>query len=260
MKFQTISYDAPAENIREIRLNRPEALNAIYEPVIEELTAALQEAAGERDTRVIILSGEGRTFCAGADYKKHAARPASDRPAYLHGLVGICREIYTNPKPIVAAVHGFGVGMGAEMAVNCDFIVMTDDAFIRFPEIGIGTFVGGGVTNLLPRIIGLNRAREVLMMGKPITAAEAFAIGLANKIVPTHSFRADVLRFAEQLTQQAPVPVLLAKKALNSNTAGDYDQSFRIEHDGVLTCMSTSDWHEGVNAFAEKRRPTFTGS
>jgi enoyl-CoA hydratase len=259
MTYRTLTYDLPAPHIREIRLNRPDALNAIYEPIIEELTVALKQAAADHDTRVIILSGEGRAFCAGADYKKHAARPASDRPAYLRGLVGICELLYTHPKPVLVAIQGFAVGMGAEMAVNCDFIVMAEDAFIRFPEISIGTFVGGGVTNILSRIIGLNRAREVLMMSKSIPASEALAIGLVTKIVPAQSLRTEALTFAQQLAQQAPVPVALAKKALNAAINEDYGHTFRVEHDGVLTCMETADWREGVNAFAEKRRPVFTG-
>jgi enoyl-CoA hydratase len=260
MTYQTIICRTPAANVFEIRLNRPDSLNAIHETVIEELTAALGEAAQDRDTRVVILSGEGRAFCAGADYKRHAVRPASDRPAYLRGLFGICQQLYAHPKPIVAAVHSFAIGMGAEMAANCDFLLMTDDAFLHFPEVAIGTFVGGGVTNILPRLIGLNRAREVLMMCKPITAKDALALGLANKICPKHSLIAAALEFAQQLTQLAPIPVALTKRTLNAAVDQDYDTSAHAEYDGVLSCMGTADWQEGVRAFAEKRRPIFKGN
>jgi enoyl-CoA hydratase len=259
MNFTTLICSKPAAGILEIRLNRPQSLNAIEETVIAELTSALRQSAAETDVRVIILSGEGRAFCAGADYKRHAVRPPSERPAYLQGLLGLCRELYTHPRPVIAAVHGFAIGMGAEMALNCDFIVMTDDAFVRFPEIAIGTFVGGGIAHVLPRIAGLNRAREMVMMSKKVPAAEALAMGLAARLFPAGSFRTDVLSFAKQLAAQAPIPVALAKKAFNTGSSNSYDAAFKAEHDGVLSCMNSSDWHEGVRAFAEKRTPSFTG-
>jgi enoyl-CoA hydratase len=258
--MQTISLSSPATHIREIRLNRPKSLNAVDDTVIAELTSALEETARDGSVRVVILSGEGRAFCAGADYKRHATRPASDRPAYLKALLGMSHAIYLHPKPVIAAVHGFTVGVGAEMMVNCDFILAAADTQIQFPEIAIGTFLGGAVTNLLPRVVGLTKAREMLMMCTRVSGSEAVAIGLANKCFPVASFRDDVLTFAKALAEKAPIPIGLAKKSFNAAIHENYDASFEFEHQAVLTCMQSGDWHEGVRAFAEKRTPVFKGS
>jgi enoyl-CoA hydratase len=259
MTAETIIRDTPAPGIAEVRLNRPESLNAVDESVIDALTSALRDTARDKDTRVVILSGEGRAFCAGADYKRHAVRPAAERPEYLRRLLNVCREIYAHPKPVIAAVHGFAIGMGAEMAINCDFLFMTEDAFVRLPEVSIGSFVGGGVTHILPRLVGIGRAREMLLMSKSVPAPEAKAIGLATEVIAGSSFRAGVLAFAKQLTDQAPVSIRLGKWTLNSSGGATYDVGFQAEHDAVLTCMGTSDWREGVQAFAAKRAPKFTG-
>jgi enoyl-CoA hydratase len=259
MKLETISHDKPAAGISEIRLHRPESLNAINEQVIDELTSVLRDTARDSDTRVVILSGAGRAFCAGADYKRHAIRPAAERPEYLRGLLNVCRELNSHPRPVIAAIHGFAIGMGAEMAINCDFIIMAEDAFVRFPELSIGSFVGGGVTHVLPRIVGLGRAREILLMSKTVSAVEAKSIGLAAVICPASSFRAGVLTFARRLADQAPISIGLGKTALNSSASATYDTAFQAEHDAVRKCMETADWREGVQAFAEKRSPRFTG-
>lgn len=259
MSFETILCRKPAAQIAEIRLNRPERLNAVYETVVEELSAALAEAGADPEVRVVILAGEGRAFCAGADYKRHGTRSPSARLAYLHGMMDICRRLRENPKPIIAAVHGFAVGVGAEMAVNCDFLLMCEGAEIGFPEAAIGTFVGGGVTTLLPRIIGLPKARELIMTCDRVTAADAVALGLANRCFPEASFRDDVQAFATRLATRAPVAVALAKRHLNAGIARDYDGAVEAELGAVLECMATEDWQEGVRAFAEKRPPRFTG-
>lgn len=257
--MQTISISRPAPNVTEIRLNRPDSLNAINDEVIGDLTTALKITANDHSIRAIILSGEGRAFCAGADYKQHAARPASARPEYLRGLLGICRHIYNHPKPIIAALHGFAVGAGAEMAVNCDFILVSEETKIQFPEIAIGTFLGGSLTNLLPRIVGLTKARELLMMCTRISGEEAVSMGLANRCVAASLFRDEVLTFAKSVAAKAPIPISLAKTAINAGIHQNYETSFEFEREAILTCMLSEDWHEGVRAFAEKRAPTFKG-
>jgi enoyl-CoA hydratase len=257
--MQTISLSSPAPYITEIRLNRPDSLNAVDDLVISELTATLKETAKDDTARAIILSGEGRAFCAGADYKRHATRALSARPAYLRGLFGIYHELHFHPKPIIAAIHGFTIGMGAEMAVNCDFILAAEGTQIQFPEIAIGTFVGGSMTNLLPRLVGITKAREMLMMCERVSGRDAVSIGLANKCFPAESFREDVLEFAKALAAKAPISVALAKRSINTAIHESYDTSFQFENQGVLTCMQSADWHEGVRAFAEKRAPTFKG-
>ncbi len=259
MVYMSIACLDPETHVREIRLNCPERLNAIDEEVAIELNQAFGEIARDEDIRVVILSGEGRAFCAGANYKRHAQneRTMYQRREYVRILLDTCRNLYRFPKPIIASVQGYAVGIGAEMCLNCDFIVMSDTAELGFPEIGIATMVGGGVTMLLPRLVGLARAREMLMLGSRITGKYAAEIGLAFRSVPTATLKDETLSLARKLVNQAPVSLSSAKQLLNTDC--DYENILTLEREAVLTCMMTEDWQEGVRSFAEKRKPVFRG-
>ena len=261
MADQYVLYSTPGPHLAEIRLNRPERLNALVEPLVKQLVAALQKAEADPDVRVVILSGEGRAFCAGADYKEHVAGQRSDaeRRDFVRWIVSACRTIFLHRKPVVAAIHGYAVGAGAEMSLNCDFLLMEEGAQIGLPEIAIGTFVGGGVTLMLPRIVGLMKARELIMMADRISSQDALAAGLANRCFPKETFRDDVLAFASRLASRAPLAVQLSKRHINSTMIEDYDAVSASELEGVFQCQATEDWQEGVRSFAEKREPRFTG-
>ena len=259
MTHQTIVCGRPAAHVFEIRFNCPERLNAVDESVAVELNDALDGVEHDPEVRVVILSGEGRAFCAGANYKRHVCgeRTMYQKREYVRLLLDTCRHLYRFPKPIIAAVQGYAVGVGAEMCLNCDFIVMTETAEIGFPEVGIATFVGGGVTKILPRLIGLAKARELVMLCDRVKGKDAAAMGLATKCVPDAALHEETLAFARRLAERAPLSVSFAKQLIN--TECDYDNSLTLEREAVLTCMMTEDWQEGVRAFAEKRHPVFTG-
>ncbi|MER2518074.1 MAG: enoyl-CoA hydratase/isomerase family protein, partial [Candidatus Accumulibacter phosphatis] len=173
MQSETIIYRS-ADGIAEIRLNRPERLNAVTQQLYDEVNAALGVAEADRDVRVVLLTGEGRAFCVGADLKAHkAGRTAFERRQYLLGEQRVCKRLLLLSKPVVAAVNGFALGAGAEMAIASDFIVMAESAQIGLPEVSIGTFLGGGVTYLLPRLVGLAKARELVFLGERIKGEEA---------------------------------------------------------------------------------------
>lgn len=258
--YETLIYKK-TKNYAEIRFNRPHRLNAVVEKFYSELLEAIAEAEADNDIRAILLTGEGRAFCVGADMKEHGAgeRTQYQRRQYLQLGNDVCEAIFRSAKPVVAAINGYALGAGAEMASSCDFIIMAESAKIGFPEVSIGTCVGGGVTQFLPRLVGLAKARELIFFGTKIDGAEALAIGLATRSVPDERLQEEADAFISELATKAPISMRFVKKLLNNASYADLDAQLQHELDGVFTCTTTSDWQEGVNAFAEKRSPDFKG-
>lgn len=252
---------ATSEGIAEIRLSRPDRLNAVVEALYDALLAALDEAERDRAVRVVVLTGEGRAFSVGADLKEHAGQERTDfeKRQYLLRANSVCRRLRGLAKPVIAAVNGYALGAGAEMALACDFLLMKEGAQLGFPEVSLGTFVGGGVTHVLPQLVGLAKARELLFMGDRIDGRAAEAIGLATRALPDDRFSEGVREFARRLAAKAPLSMQLVKAQLNSAPGREYESALIAELEGIRACMTTSDWREGVRAFAEKRAPVFTG-
>lgn len=259
LSYETVLCSS-GDGVAEIRLNRPERLNAVIEQLYDEVLAALDAAESDPEVRVVVLTGAGRAFCVGADLKAHAAAHRSDiqKRQYLIKANAVCRRIRALAKPVIAAVNGYALGAGAEMAVAADFMLIKEQARIGFPEVGIGTFLGGGVTHVLPRLVGLAKARELIFTGVRVDGREAAAMGLATRALPDDQFEAGVRAFAAEIAAKAPLSMALAKQHLNAGTR-DYDTALVTELEGILACMMTRDWQEGIDAFAEKRAPRFRG-
>ncbi|WP_111414636.1 enoyl-CoA hydratase/isomerase family protein [Billgrantia lactosivorans] len=247
--------------VMEIRFNRPHRLNAVVETLYSELLAALADAEADPAVRCVILTGEGRAFCVGADMKEHggARRTLFQRRRYLQLGNDVCEAILRHPKPVIAVVNGYALGAGAEMAVACDFIVMAEDAQIGFPETSIGTCVGGGVSKLLPQLVGLSMARQLLYTGRRIDGREAARIGLATSQHAAEALAEAAHRLAATLARQAPVSIAMLKRLVNQGSDTGLESQLQQELDAVFTCSTTEDWQEGVDAFAEKRAPEFQG-
>ena len=244
-----------------IRLNRPHRLNAVIEALYEGVVTALDTAEKDPDVRVVVLTGVGRAFCAGADMKAHAegGRTRSEREAYFQLGNAACRRLYTLRQPVIAAVNGYAIGAGAELAIACDFILMTESAEIGLPEIALGSHVGGAVTMILPRLIGLAKARELMFRGERIDGKEAKRVGLAMDAYPESDFVDRVQEFAGVLASKAPIPMAHLKAHLNQGYTGDLDAVLDSELQAIHACVDTEDWREAIDAFAARRTPVFTG-
>ena len=268
MGYETIQYTCEGHT-GILRLNRPERMNAVIEEMYLEIQDALNVAREDVNVRVLILTGsvlkrgdvEKQAFCAGADLKKHDTgdRTHSQKRAYILLAHETTRLLHEFPKPTIAVVNGPARGAGTEMALNCDFILMSEEATLAFPETGLGTFVGGGITSLLPRMVGLTKAKDLIYSGQVIDGKEALALGLALNSLPLQSLMDQAKEFAESIGEKAPISLALAKKRLQQSSTLDLRTVLQLEAEAILSCMDTEDWHEGVRAFNEKRKPQYKG-
>ena len=203
----------------------------------------------------------GRAFCVGADLEAHDGNKTDEkqRQEYVTAAQRVNRLIQTVPKPFVAAVNGHAIGAGFELALSCDLIVVASNAKLRLPELSLGTFVGGGVVYTLVQRVGLARAKELIMLGDFVDPSDAVAMGLVNRTVTTESVLPTAKEIAVALALRAPIALAFAKELLNKALHLDPDRLLELEADALLTCMGTRDWREGVQAFADKRQPTFSG-
>jgi enoyl-CoA hydratase len=245
-----------------LRLNRPDRLNAVSLELYEQLVQALEAIDADERFRVVVITGEGRAFCVGADLKSHGEGDPDPeiRLRYVETGQAVYRLLQELRVPVVAAVNGHAIGAGLELALSCDIIVVNEDAKLRFPEIALGTFIGGGTVYTLAQRVGLAKAKELIMLGEFFLGADAQAFGLANRAVPAAEVWDHSMQFAEALAAQAPKSLAFAKQLLRRAQRVDYDTAMALEADALLSCMTTNDWHEGIEAFHEKRSPKFTGT
>ena len=245
-----------------LTLNRPSRLNAVSLPLYNALAEILQALGNDSAVRAVLITGAGRAFCVGADLKAHGeAEPTrEERRRYAEAGQRVYRALQTLPKPVVAAVNGHAIGAGLELALSCDIIVVADEAKLRFPELALGTFVGGGLTYTLMQRVGVCRAKELVFLAEFFDGKEAARIGLVNRCVPTVEVLVSATTLAQRLAAMAPLPLALAKRLFDQAWHLDAEAALKRETEALLQCMETSDWREGIEAFHERREPRFTGS
>jgi len=246
------------DGVALVKINRPEAMNAINQDVLLELIAAFQELEADDAVRVIILSGEGKAFVAGADIKAMCTMSASEARRFSdtgHTLMGIMEKV---GKPIIAAVNGFALGGGMEMAMACDFIFASEKAKLGQPEINLGVIPGFGGTQRLSRLVGKARAKEMIFTGGMMSAQEAKELGIVNKVFPPEELLPETKKVAAQIASKGALSLRLAKAAVDSGYEVDLINGCRMERDCFALCFSHQDQKEGMNAFLEKRAPKFT--
>lgn len=248
-------------DVAVITLNRPDRLNAVNHSLYTSLAAALRELDAEDGVRAIVLSGAGRAFCVGADLKAHGeADPTqAERRRYVAAAQRASWRLQRLGKPVVAAVNGHAIGAGLELALAADYVVLADEAKLRFPEVALGTFVGGGTVYTLAARVGLLKAKELLLLADYFAPADAVAWGLANAHVPAAEVMPHALAVAARLAGHAPGSLRQAKRLLNASRDIPSQRLLKLEARALLEIMQTHDWSEGVRAFAEKRTPRFTG-
>jgi len=244
-----------------LTLNRPDRLNAVSLGMYQAMERAFDTIDRDRGLRAVVLTGEGRAFCVGADLKAHGERGMTDaeRSDYVRAGQLASRRIQDCPRPVVAAVNGHAIGAGLEMALASDLVVAAEDAKLRFPEISLGTFIGGGAVYTLARRVGLAKAKELIMVGDFFSGADAVSLGIANRSVPAGLVLATAMELADNLAGKAPVSLGHAKRLLNRVLHLDPETAMQLEADALVACMRTQDWKEGVLAFAEKRPARFVG-
>lgn len=259
MAYENIQYEL-ADGLATITFNRPKALNALNGALLDELAQALDAIEENEAVQVLILTGAGeKAFVAGADIKEINTLDALGAKVFARKGQRIISRLQCLPIPVIAAVNGFALGGGSEMALACDFIYASENAQFGLPEINLGIMPGFGGTQRLPRLIGANMAKEMIFTGKMIPAAEAKEMGLVNQVCPPDSLMEAVQKTARTIAAKGKVSLRAAKEAVNRGLNADLHTGLAIECDGFAICMASEDAKEGTAAFIEKRKPQFTG-
>ena len=245
--------------IATVQLNRPEVLNALSEELMDELVAALEALDAEPEIRCIVLTGNEKAFAAGADIKASfvEATPAS---MLAQDLTTRWERVRRIRKPIIAAVSGYCLGGGCELAMTCDIIVASETAQFGQPEVNLGIIPGAGGTQRLTRVVGKYRAMEIVLTGRRVKADEAKAIGLAAQVFPAASWLEDAKALARVIAEKPPIAVRLATEAIDLAYNSTLDAGLEFERKAFYLLFSTDDQKEGVDAFMQKRKAVFTGT
>jgi enoyl-CoA hydratase len=246
------------DKVATLTIDRPAVRNALDRATADEISAALRELATDDTLRVLVITGGGeKVFVSGADIKDLKSR------TFRQGLEGCNNALFAAieafERPVVAAINGHALGGGLELAIACDIRVATDDARFGFPEVGLGIMPGAGGTQRLPRLVGMGKAKELILTGDLIDAPEALRIGLVNRVVPRADFGAAVTSLVDKLASKGPMALRLAKMALNAAARMPMDAGFQLEILAQSLLFETSDKDEGLDAFLEKRAPKFEG-
>ncbi len=225
-----------SEGVRTVRLNRPDRLNAINPTLLADLKAALDTADADPETKVVVLRGEGRAFCAGDDLKEfdQQAGTEAETRAYIESIQDITRAIVLGDKMVVGAIHGWAVGGGLEWMINCDLAILAEGTRCFFPEVSLGLFVTGGVTRLLPAMVGLTKAREMILFGERFDASQALDMGLAWKVVPEARLVAEAEATARRIAALPGHAVSALKQVLARAPGSGLEAAMALETEATL--------------------------
>ena len=257
MAFINIGFNVQ-DRIATITIDRPTVRNALDESTAREIERALVEAEENRDVLVLVFTGGGeKVFVSGADLRDLQYRKA--RQVLEASLNHLFSRIDAFPKPTIAAMNGHALGGGMELALACDFRIAVSGAKLGFPEVGLGILPGAGGTQRLPRLVGLGRAKELILTADPIGADQALAMGLVNRVVSREELEPATRELASKIASRAPLALRLAKAALNLAARVPLDSGLAFEVVSQSVLFETKDKKEGITAFLEKRKPRFLG-
>ncbi len=259
MTYENLIFEE-SEQIATITFNRPKALNALNSSLLEEFSTILEEISLKENVKVLILTGAGvKSFVAGAAINELAKFNALQAKSFAKNGQNTISQLQELAIPVIAAVNGYALGGGSEMALACDFIYASENAMFGLPEITLGIIPGFGGTQRLPRLIGVNMAKELIFTGKMLTATEAHALGLVNKVCSSEDLLKEVDKTARIIADKGRVSIRAAKQAVNMGLNADLQTGLHMEVDAFALCMTSEDAKEGTSAFLEKRKAEFTG-
>ncbi|MCM3691206.1 enoyl-CoA hydratase/isomerase family protein [Neobacillus niacini] len=248
------------DGVMKLTLNRPDSLNALSDEMIKGLTETFHHARNNPAVRVITIQGAGRAFCAGGDIKGMGKNTPSGTHEFLGRVNEAILAVRNVEKPVIAVVHGYAAGVGFSLAMACDLIVATEDSKFIMSFAKIGLIVDGGGSYFLPRLVGAQRAKELLFTGEPITAATAYNWGIVNRVYNTSDFSEKAGQFISQFVDGPGKSYEMTKKLVNQSFTSDLNQMLELERVTQSVMEQTSDFHEGIEAFKEKRKPNFEGN
>ena len=256
MTYKTLKYEVNG-HIAKITINRPEALNALNSEVLDELNLLLDEVRANKDLRVAILTGEGRSFVAGADIKEMSTLTAIGGKEFGNKGLSVFRKLETLPIPVIAQINGFALGGGCEIAMSCDFRIASDKALFGQPEVGLGITPGFAGTQRLQRLVGQGYAKYLIYTANNIKADKAYEIGLVQEVVEADKLEETVQKLAEKIAANAPIAVRASKEAINVGGQVDIDSALKVEENLFGLTFSTEDQKTGMNAFINKEKAEF---
>jgi 2-(1,2-epoxy-1,2-dihydrophenyl)acetyl-CoA isomerase len=251
------------EGVATVRLNDPDSMNALSASMAADLDTAIADLSTDGGVRCLVLTGTGRGFSAGGDVQSfydHREDPSEVMEAILDGLHGAVGRLLDAPFPTIAAINGVVAGAGMGLAMATDLAVAVDSALFTMAYTGIGVSPDGSSTWSLPRLVGTRRAMEMILTNRRITASEAEQLGLVNAVATAEDFEETVSALASRLAKGPTIAYVRARTLIRSSLGADPITQMAAEADGILAAGSTSDFHEGVSAFIEKRPPSFTGT
>lgn len=258
MSYEFLQFDV-ADRIATITVNRPDKLNALNDATIAELGRAIDEARSREDVGAVLLTGAGRAFIAGADISELGQQSPLEGQNRARRGQEIFRRFETSPKPTIAAINGFALGGGCELAMACHIRIASEKAKLGQPEVKLGIVPGYGGTQRLPRLVGRGAALKLLLSGEMIDATEALRLGLVDQVVPAESLIESAKALLTVILANAPLALAGCIEAVNRGLDGDVVEGCTIESDFFGLLSSTSDMREGMSAFLEKRAPVFHG-
>ena len=246
------------DNVCIVTINNPQSMNSLNSEVLSELDKVFTNIEEDHSIDVVILTGEGRAFVAGADISQMSTMNAAEGKDFGEQGSKLFRKIELLPKPVIAAINGFALGGGCELALACDIRISSSKAKLGQPEVGLGITPGFSGTQRLPRIVGEGRAKELIYTAKAITAEEAYRIGLVNKVVEPEVLIDEALALAKQIAEKSASAVALAKLSINSEYNCSIEKAISMESQNFGKCFENNDQKEGMSAFLNKRNPEFT--
>jgi len=248
------------EHVCTVTLDRPDAMNAMNDEMVDYLWHTFHSMRNDRDVRAVVLQGAGdRAFCAGADLKERQSMSREDTLQRIDDYRGCFGAIANLPKPVICAIDGFAFGGGLEMALACDIRVVDEGTKVGLTETSLGIIPGAGGTQRLPRVVGAAKAKEMIFSAAKISGDDAERIGLASYAVPEDQVREKAHLLAESMTSSAPVAVAQAKRAIDTGLQADIETGLEVESRAYAVTLSTEDRQEGLDAFEEGREPNFEG-